>query len=360
MFRNILTGIAVLALVANASAQTQTANFKKAATPEFAGVYRVDTGFVSSSPEMRMGPDVVYNNSIIGNYYTTPGAFQSYLDEGAFPDRGISGTEQVNGFEWLYCSGTPDAAGNSLNVTIVMYNEGVACDAPINWPNPDCGYMVSGLPGDIGANGLSCWQVWLDFSGGYECTLQTEDAGVTDRQFNWSVVYEDDATGPFLTRGGYRTEDFFVWDDTLAGAIVGCYWFGGVPFASFGVKLYGMSNDTNAYYSSAPGAADTVDFTSTEIKAGSQGTWAVTNPTGNNYSLVATMAAGEISVLGGTLLIDYPNFLPPTPLAMGSAGSLTTNLPALPPHLYTQAIEHTGNLSAATVAGFSNGLHHMN
>ncbi|MBT3339477.1 MAG: hypothetical protein HN405_00920 [Planctomycetes bacterium] len=359
MFRNILTGIAVLALVANASAQTQTANFKKAATPQHAGVYRVDTGFVSAAPVTRMGPDVIYNNTVFGNYYTTGGAFQSYLDEGAFPDRGVSGTEQMNGFEWYYCSATPDPNQNAGQMTILLYNEGVACDAPINWPNPDCGYLITGLP--LGnANGLACWGVTIDLSGGYECTMQTEDAGVMDRQFNWSVLYEDDATGPFITRGGYRTEDFFVWDDTLTGTIVGCYWFGGVPFASFGVKMYGMANDTEAYYSAAPGAADTVMFTSTEMKAGSQGSWTVTNPTGNNYSLVATLSAGSMSVLGGTLLVDYPNLLPPTPLAMGSSGSLTTNLPALPPNLYTQALEHTGNLSAGSVVGFSNGLHHMN
>ena len=166
-------------------------------------------------------------------------------------------------------------------------------------------------------------------------------------------------TGPWLASGGYGNLDAFVWYDTTTGANVGCYWFGGIPFAGFACGMQGTADDTQAYYSSAPGAADYVQMSSTAVAAGGSATWTVDNPAaGMNYSIIAAMSSAELSVLGGTCLVGYPNLIGGTPRVM-AGGSFTTSVPALAGDVYTQAVEHSGSsASGATVTGFSNGLVH--
>ena len=357
MLRNILTAAAALALVAGASAQTQYGVLHKAENAQFAGIYRPDTGFVSANPAGRSGPDVIWNNNALSNYYSVPGALQEWVDEGALADRGIDNNEQCNGFDFTYCSYEPDATSNSGSGTYNFYDETTYCGGPTNYPTADCSYGIAGLPlGDANGN-TQCWIVGVDLTGGYECNLSTDDAN--GKLFANSMTWDQGSTGPWLASGGYGNLDAFVWYDTTTGANVGCYWFGGIPFAGFACGMAGTADDTQAYYSSAPGAADFVQMSSTAVAAGGSATWTVDNPgAGMNYSILAAMSSAEISVLGGTCLVGYPNLIGGTPRVM-AGGSFSTTVPALAGDVYTQAVEHTGSsASGATVTGFSNGLVH--
>ena len=211
MLRNILTAAAALALVAGASAQTQYGVLHKAENAQFAGIYRPDTGFVSATPAGRSGPDVIWNNNALSNYYSVPGALQEWVDEGALADRGVDNNEQCNGFDFTYCSGTADATGNSGSGTYNFYDETTYCGGPVNYPTADCSYGIAGLPlGDANGN-TQCWIVGVDLTGGYECNLSTDDANgkllnaITKGSFRASsIVSVDEENGRLYFRGNGR------------------------------------------------------------------------------------------------------------------------------------------------------------
>ena len=357
MFRNILTGVAVIALVAGAGAQQKAQmTVKKAANPQFAGIYTPSQGFVSSSANTRSGPDMLHNNMMLSNYYSSAGAYQEWVDEFGLPDRGVNATEQLNGFDFIWCSAEVDAAtGNTGTAVMNFYDESIYCSGPVNWPTADCSYAISGLPMTDANGNFACWVVGIDLSGGAECNLQTEGAAM--KWGGWSTVWDHDNTGPWLAGGGYGNGDAFVWFDTLAGANVGCYWFGGVPFAGFGVTMYGNVDDSSAYYSSAPGAGDTVQYSlGGALVSGGMGTFQVENPqAGLDYRLIAAAHPFELSYNGGTLLVDYFRRFSGTPINM-PGGVLTIPIPGLSGTIYSQVAETSG--SATNVTAFSNGMMH--
>jgi len=357
MFRNILTGVAVIALVAGAGAQQKAQmTVKKAATPQFAGVYTPSQGFVSSNPNSRSGPDVLHNNMTLSNYYSVPGAYQEWVDEFAMADRGVNDTEQLNGFDFIYCSSEVDSAtGNTGTCTLNFYDENIYCGGPVNWPTADCSYAIAGIPMTDANGNFACWIVGVDLQGGAECNLTTEGAAM--KLGGWGAVWDHGNTGPWLASGGYGNGDAFTWFDTLTGTLTGCYWFGGVPFAGFGIQMYGTVDDTQAYYSSAPDVNDTLTYSCpTAVVGGSTATFEVADPaSGADYRMIAAPNSLEMGFNDGTLLVDYFNRFNGSPFLM-PGGSLTVNVPSLSGSVYTQAAETMG--SATNVTAFSNGLVH--
>ncbi|TAH38700.1 MAG: hypothetical protein EYC70_04850 [Planctomycetota bacterium] len=368
MQRILLLLTAPCLLAGSAYSQT-TLPVQRATPPKFAGVYKAATGeFSPTTGGARSGPDVIFNNMVATNYYAVPGAGQEWIDEGGLVDRAGEFLDQINGFDFIYCSTDPAPTGA---ITISFYRQTLECVGPLlsGTPDgPDCSYLLSGLPLGTPTGGLQCWIVHVDLSGGAECPsdqafgFPTEDAQDVNRLFGWGFLPGDANTGPWLRQGGRRTTNNFLWWDSLGQAMVGCFWFGGTPFASFALRLYGGPEATWRYWPDAPGPRDTLTLDSTAVVPGQSATWSVAPTTaGRFYWLIASPDWNQFPAVGGTVLFDYPVILPPTPVSM-PGGNLTTTVPQnLPERVWTQAVEtSTPALMPASITGFSNSLVHAN
>ncbi|TAH35039.1 MAG: hypothetical protein EYC70_14725 [Planctomycetota bacterium] len=372
MLRSVLASCFLFCLGANLFAQATLPVFQ-AAPPRFAGVYRVADGeFLSSAQDHRRGPEVIFNNMILSNYYSVPGSNQLWLDDGGLPDRNRSLADQVNGFDFTYCSTEPDQTGASGAIEISFYVENLACSGPpLGVESSFCSYELTGLPLGTQTGGIQCWIVSVDLSGGFECStalvgFPTEEAGMHDRLFGWGFTPRQNNTGPWLAHGGYRRDNSFTWFDRSVSppVFVGCFWFGGQPFANFATRWYGYERDVHLYYDSYD-PVNRLIMNSTEPQAGGQVTYTVENPqAGRNYWLAASLDAdpNEDTWFNGMRpLVDFGSppgsgLLPPTPLLM-PGGSLTVNLPVnIPDLVFLQALESIGPLQPANVTGMSNGV----
>ncbi len=371
MLRNVLICAAVLLLAAGLTAQTQVP-VHKATTPQFAGVYTLDGGLQKSPVASRSGPAVLFNNMILSGYYSVPGAGQEWIDEGGLLDRnstnlaetGTYPVDQINGFDFVYCSTEPDPTGNSGTIDITFYDETVRCAGPPTWPTANCAYSITGLPLGGPTGNIQCWIVFVDLEGGFECPpdltsdFRTEEMGVVDRLFGWGFIPMQNNTGPWIAKGGYRRDNSFTWFDPTTGAFIGCFWFGGFPFANFAMKMYGYPVNTRVYDSpSNPGVNNVVLRIDAQPVPGNTVTFTATTPAGGgggSYWFGASLNSADLGI-GGQQLLAGPAFLPPTPLPM-SGGILTVTLPAMPPEVYCIAAETTGPPSPGAMTGLSNGL----
>ncbi|KAA3611441.1 MAG: hypothetical protein DWQ01_04945 [Planctomycetota bacterium] len=372
MSRLLLTAVAGSILVTSLSAQTQLP-VHKAITPKHAGIYRMATGELEpSTPGQRFGPDVIFNASELTNYYSVPGIDQEWLDEGSLLNRNAGNWEQINGMEFVYCSTEADATQNSGTVTFAFYDETIVCTGPTNGGNFVlggylCAYDIVGLPlGD--ANGaIQCWIVTVDLMCGFECppylASQTCSTGewITDQAntklFGWSFIPRNDNTGPWLSKGGTQAagiDNSFVWFDQF-GALVGCFWFGGTPWANFAMKLFSGPKDCRIYWD----CAGLNQMCLIPTPGFPLFTWTVQTPGSNTDCwLLISLSPGELPLPGGTLLINHLALaVPPVLMPNGtvtldvSAGSGFT--------IYTQAVETpagSGPPSASNIpSGCTNG-----
>lgn len=279
MFRNILTGAAALALVTGAAAQQkqQMTVQKATSTPQFAGSYHPSTGLVQPNGGVaKLGPDSLYNNNTLTNYYSVPGALQEWIDEGTLADRNSTSTDQINGYDFTYCSS--DSNPNGIASTWTFYDQVSICAGPnAGWPTFDCAYGIAGLPGGNNGN-LACWILTVDLTG-VECNLTTTAAG--NQLFGYGQTWDNGNTGPWLADGGLNNDNSFVWYDTTApnanAAFQGCFWFGGQPHAGFAFQAFGNPAETTSYVSAAGrGADDSLVLTlDASAQVGSTVTWSV-------------------------------------------------------------------------------------
>ena len=339
-------------------------------------------GYQVVTQAQRSGPETIFNNrSGAIYYYATIPQTEEWVDEGSFAMHGVNNTEQVNGMGFDYCSSVPDPLGDAITIELRFYEETIGFSGVTGWAdannrNEKCGYIIPGLPGDTSLTGGSCWAINLDLSHGFECTLPQEQTAGGMETFGWSNVYTTavptGATGPFLGgTTGYGVQDYFeLYDLTqaLGAEYQGTFNFGGAPRAqaNFPMSLEGNPTDTVAYYSAAPGTADTIDLQAdVEVRAGQAAGWTITNPTvGSNYALVASTSTVDLPVLvGGNahLLVNWLGApLLPAPFLM-PGGAYSQVLPAaIPPTINVQAAEYTGALTPANVTAMSNGLTHSN
>lgn len=214
------------------SQQKQAVAVKPAVAPQNAGLFVPSGGLQRSSAGSRVGTDHILNNSIMSNYYGIPGAQQEWIDNNILTDTDGTGAESVSEMKYTYCSSDPNP--NGLYQVINVYDDSVYCAGPSTWPVADCAYGVSGLPGAV--NGaLACWIVTLDLTG-VECNLTDGHGGSS----GWGQVWDNSATGPWLSSGGLGQTDSFTWFDLNqpnANAFQGCYWFGGIPHAGFDMQM---------------------------------------------------------------------------------------------------------------------------
>jgi hypothetical protein len=387
MFRSILTTSAIVALAAGASAQNQlpAGNISHAVAPS-TGIYKMDTGFEATPIAYRSGPETLFNNRDGVTYYFTYSlATDEYADGGAFPARGVTGEEQVNGLTFEYCSAMADPNGTGVLDTELRFyeaNDQANFAGIVGWVdasnrNEACILGLTGLPGDQQGTGIGCWILGLDLAGGFECTLPQESAPGTLEAWGWSMTYLDPAgtSGPLLdsivgaTNFGYGVSDQFQWYDMtqVAGAEnLGAYWFGGAPKlnANFNLSLEGNANDSMAYSAANPLANDTLVWgADSEVRPGQAASWSVANTDGStSYAMLVSSGQASIPVIAGgtaTLLVS-PNFIA-GPFNMGTAGTQSANLPGnLPPAFYTQAAGFVGALGPANSTSASNGMKHSN
>jgi hypothetical protein len=251
------------ALATNAAAQggpqeLPKVALKPATAPQFAGVFHPSTGFQGSSGKSpRSGPDSIFNCMVLSNYYSTPGTNQEWIDEGILRDRNANLVDQMNGFQFVYCSS--DTNANGITATFTFYEENIYCQGPPNWPTANCAYEIGGIPG--GANGnLACWQIQIDLCG-FECDLPTNESQA--QLFGWGCYWDNNTSGPWIASGGYGSECMFVWYDTnqpnANSGFQGCFWFGCLPFESFAIEMFGNPPESFSYSSAAgPGIDDSL------------------------------------------------------------------------------------------------------
>ena len=374
MLKNILTGVAVVALCASATAQN-TANFhSKANTPvKYLGEYKMATGEWALSS--RAGTRVLYNCTTWGNYFSTVGnswatqADHLWIDEGFVQDSNSQNLDQVNGFDFAYCSSDFDPTGNSGSILIAFYDDYVPCTAP---PAATCSYTIGGLPLSTSGN-LACWGVGIDLEGGAECStdvnamFRTTDAAGVMRYFGWAFgsnpgmsmmndtgpIMDLPCAQPVINNGcGSGNENMFWWEGPTA-YWSGCYWFGGIPYASFSMKMYGGGANSLAYgHTNNTLVAGTTDYA-----PGTSVTWTVAgHSTANTVAMAVSSGSGSMPLTGAELVVSYPFLV--TPFAMDSAsGTLTLTVPTVaPPTVYSQVIETAGPTVPANLVAMSNGL----
>ncbi|MBC8327874.1 MAG: hypothetical protein ISR76_02245 [Planctomycetes bacterium] len=375
MWRNILTGVAAVAICAGATAQqTHKVQSKEGVNVQYLGTYSFKDNAWSGSS--RAGTRVLYNCTTPGNYYSNVGngsatnADHLWIDEGKVADSNSAAIDQVNGFDFAYCSTDLDPSGNSSAIRIVFYDDYVPCTAP---PAATCDYILTGLPLSSTGN-TQCWGVGVDLEGGFECStdladmFDTTEAGVADRYFGWAFGANPGLTGmnntgpildlpcatPVVLNGcGSGNENFFYWEDPAA-AWTGCYWFGGVPWASFSMKMVGGAMNSFAYGH----ANTTLGLSSTDFAAGTSVTFTVTgHGAGSALYLLAAPASGSTTLPAGELVISR-TFYPGVPFAMNFAtGSLAAGVPGAISIAYVQAAETTGPATPGALVAFSNGLY---
>ena len=383
MHRSWLSLLAAGTLASGAWAQAQAqaqAPVYRAVPPKYAGTYKMATGEFVPASRVRnaAGTVVIFNNTTPTDYYSVPGYNQEWIDEGILNDRNNCDTEQLACFEVIYCSTDPAASGT---IIYTFYDETIECTGPTGGVpgQPNCAYALSGLPMGTPTGGIQCWIVTVDLNG-VECpdntgaSFRSTGAHAANPLFGWGILPQLNNTGPWLRKGGKGTVNDFVWYDRNAGTNVGCFWFGGVPFAGFSMKIWGynrnsvhyVDNDTNTANARwGTKALDTKNLVNgTDVVAGSLAYWTVTNPTaGRVYALVYEIGGPTVSNFAGqggatgTALVSLwtaaaQNF--PMP-----GGSLSLTVPSsVPPAAHVQAFELQGGSALANVTGCSNGIRH--
>ena len=391
MFRNILAGMAVLALTAGAAAQTQVTVQSKINVPvKYFGTYQMATGEWSHGGA-RVGTRVLYNSQSPGNYYSNVGntsqtaADQEWIDEGILADENGALVTQMDGFDFGYCSTDLEPLGNQCSVGITFYDDYIPCSTPLSAAT--CAYLISGLPCSISGN-IECWAVSIDLAGGAECTADptsmfrtvsavADPLGNVNGNFGWGFTPNPGAagmndTGPILSfpcpnpvsgcsSGSLQgNQNFFWWEDPTA-VWTGCYWFGGVPWASFDMKMFGPEVNSYAYYSAT--CANIMGLTSTAAAAGSTVTWTASGIPGTSTGvfLLTGLSSADLAVGGGQCVLvgGAPSFPPLGPIPM-AGGSVSVTIPAAAAGAagYSQAVSVSGAPTAANVDGASNGLFH--
>ncbi|TAH39532.1 MAG: hypothetical protein EYC70_01735 [Planctomycetota bacterium] len=345
----------------------------RGAPPRYAGVYRAATGeFVPAARGTRSGPAVLFNNTTRTTYYGVPGARQEWIDEGGLLDRNNCRSDQINGFQFGYCSTQPDATQSGGTIVITFYDETAVCTGPPDWPRVRCAYAVPDLPLGTATGGVQCWVVDVELEGGLECpatlasSFRTEDAAGAQRLFGWGFAPLQPNTGPRMAGPAYRTDNSFTWYDRTIGFFNGCFWFGGQPYASFHMQLLGPQPNSRVYRRMGqPRPLDRLvlrNTTPVDAADPAPETWQVMNPrTGRRYWLLFSQRPQDRDALGGraSLLVRLPFLVDPSPVEM-PGGVYSSALPAVIGigELFVQALETSGAPTPAHITAVSNGLAH--
>ncbi|MHC4380385.1 MAG: hypothetical protein ACYSU1_04775 [Planctomycetota bacterium] len=348
--------ILAYALCAPLLAQTGTTHSTQG-VPIHHGTYTMHGGFeMQTGSYARSGPETLFEN-LGGYFYTVPPVGSEFVSDGAFPQRGVLADEQVNGFDFDYCSTDP----GSIDAEIRFYTDTNCTTGPSG--AAACTYALAGLPGDTSGFGISCWNVSVDLSGGFECTLPQETTAGGQEPFGWSEVFTNAAgtalSGPILASGFDYGSTNCMYDIPSGTSLAG----------SHTMTIFGSVMDTRSLSDTVnlrPGNVLelTVDL---PVKPAATVTYTAEGASpGTTYALVASVAPSGsfpgIGVGNNTSLLLQPPILAPSPLTMvqsGNTATLVVALPAsLPATLTTQVFGFSGAIAPANIVEGSNALIH--
>lgn len=332
----------------------------------------------TTSASAHSGPDTLYLCDGIFSWYSTSNSISgsytwSVTDEFRLHDRITQAWDQINGFSLNYCTDAVDPLGTGATLVISLYDQYTPCTPP---SNPRCIYQLTGLPLSPGGN-MSCWGLSVNLDGGFECApgldppFLTEDAAGVSRFAGISLefILPAGATGSIgpLVGGtnGYGNADQF-WVDDPSGTSTGCRSWGGTPFSSFGLILFGPVAGTRKYFGNLP-LSNPMTMWNLEplqpVVAGSPATWGVGTGATGYFWLAASLLSGQRLITGwqgleGIVLLGPP-MLKVVPM---NNGVITLNVPLslAGSTVYVQAAQtNSGALVIADVIGCSEGLLHQ-
>ncbi len=240
-----------------------------------AGIFHVATNtWTRKSTAAHIGADVIYDNTFSTGYYSALSG-DHYVDEGRLPSPsspanvtsrpGCSTIYDVDGFQIAYC--TDQVGGGAFQVS--FFETYVPCSTVIG-VTPTATFLTAGPGGGVGGQ-LQCWIVTVDLDGppstGFHMLADGDGTfanPVASNLFGWSMssalpAANQLATGPLIA-GDPNLSLFYDgtrWDSPVNYAESGtgmgsmnqyrfeggptpgsCFWFGGIPFASFHLELY--------------------------------------------------------------------------------------------------------------------------
>ncbi len=277
MLRSSLTLAGLVALGAAAQAQQALPTKVKPVTGTVrdAGIFHAATNtWTRKATAVNIGADIIYNNTFSTGYYSALSG-DNYVDEGRVPSSsspttvtsrpGCSSVYNVDGFQIAYC--TDDVGGGAFNVS--FFETYVNCASVIG-VTPTATFLTAG-PGAAIQGTLACWIVTVDLDGPPSTAFNMQADGdgtyanpAASNNFGWNFnsalpAANQLATGPLIA-GDPNVSLYYDgtrWDSPVnyaeAGTGMGsanawrieggptapnCYWFGGVPYASFHLELY--------------------------------------------------------------------------------------------------------------------------
>lgn len=265
MVRTLLHSCALLALVLPAAAQSLASGSLRpipGAVRDAGTLHLPDGTWTRKSSGAALGTDVLYDNTCNPEYFSALSG-DTYLDEGRIPGTsspdnltsktGCATSYAVDGFQIGYCT---DLA--SANFLVSFFQNYFPCSSGIG-VTPAGAFSLPSLPGAPVGTTL-CWTVNVDAS----FAAFALDAGATNPLFGFSISSPQSSTvqGPIIAGNPAICAgwDGTSWDPMLNLAesgtgmgtldrfyieggptIPGCYFFGGIPFASFWLELYGTT-----------------------------------------------------------------------------------------------------------------------
>ncbi|MCY2961730.1 MAG: hypothetical protein NTY35_16335 [Planctomycetota bacterium] len=277
MLRSSLTLAGLVAL--GAAAQAQQAIPSKAhpitGTVRDAGVFHAATNtWTRKASQANIGADIIYNNTNSTGYFSALSG-DTYNDEGRIPSPssptnlnsrpGCRTSYNIDGVQIAYCTDQTTATFGTY--TVNFFQSYTAC-ATLIGSTPQGTVNLTGPAAPV-AGTLQCWVVTVDLAGpgGTPFTMLADGDGTyagtsPTNLFGWNIksTATGTSTGPFMACDpnvasiGY---DGTRWDSPVnynedgngmgtldqfriegGPTTAGCYFFGGIPFASFHLELY--------------------------------------------------------------------------------------------------------------------------
>jgi len=316
MLRPSLTTAAVALLCASAMAQGDLSMRPKPITAPFkhAGVYHVATGtWTRGGSQALLGPDIIYNNSCNSGYYAETKNGEVLQHRSRLPTTSANGAPSqdsvfypgsnsaheydkrpgcnekyiIQHFEVVYCSSILNTGANTIDWFFSFADAYTLCGGGDMVADPNCDYLVTGLPVGTTTGAQNCWIVDIDLElatpacslnadqdGTYVGPRETETFGYSQEPAS-ATVQIGQGTGPVIagnftwTGGtlvgalspctgadgtiwdspinlaeegtGMNSQDFFRVTGSAPTVAPGCYYFGGQPHGDFYLKLFSKS-----------------------------------------------------------------------------------------------------------------------
>jgi hypothetical protein len=278
MLRSSLTLAGLVALCATSEAyatQSATSKVRPINGPvRDAGIYHAATNtWTRKASTANIGADIIYNNTFTSGYFS-PMTGDRFSDEGRIPSTsspttlssrpGCANSYTVDGVQYAYCTDQPGGGAWTLN----FYQTYTACTSTLSLT--PTGTVTFTGPSTPTLSVAFCWIVTVDLDAAPPTITMLADGDGTysgspnANLFGWAMTSNiapasQAGTGPVIAGDPNVSQQFdgTAWDSPVnynepgtgmstldlfyvenGPTTPGCYFFGGVPFASFHLELY--------------------------------------------------------------------------------------------------------------------------